>query len=454
MDGTEAVQRPVPAGCSFTYRFLLPDAGTFWYHPHTNETEQLEKGLYGALIVREPDEIPLDGEQVLLLDDLKLDRGDRLARFGGRRERHDGRIGATLLVNGQIEPALAIPAGQIQRWRVLNAASSRYVLLSIGDRPFTLLGTGGGLIEAPVTVTELLLPPACRAELGVGPYAAGDRFHIDALPYSRGMVKEAGGRFAAVEVSTGNPPGSNPVHPQADRAARRPTHRIQPHRPSRRSDEPAARVDWFVDGHAHHHADPVHVGELQIWDIVNDTRMDHPFHLHGFFFQTLEVNGKPPTFASWDDTVNVPAQGRVRIAWLPDDRPGSWMYHCHILEHHAAGMMAHFDVLPAQDSAGSANAALAQHAGNHPAPHTQYTLTEPEESHVYHPHTRTRPYLPRPADCRSPPPACSYSSAPSRTPSSVRSIPASRTRTTTRPSSPSTPPAPTGSGCTTASSPP
>ena len=46
------------------------------------------------------------------------------------------------------------------------------------------------------------------------------------------------------------------------------------------------------------------------------------------------------------------------------------MYHCHILEHHAAGMMAHFDVLPAQDSAGSANAALAQHAGNHPAPHT------------------------------------------------------------------------------------
>ena len=205
MDGTEAVQRPVPPGCSFTYRFLLPDAGTFWYHPHTNETEQLEKGLYGALIVREPDEIPLDGEQVLLLDDLKLDRGDRLARFGGRRERHDGRIGATLLVNGQIEPALAIPAGQIQRWRVLNAASSRYVLLSIGDRPFTLLGTGGGLIEAPVTVTELLLPPACRAELRVGPYAAGDRFHIDALPYSRGMVKEAGGRFAAVEVSTGQP---------------------------------------------------------------------------------------------------------------------------------------------------------------------------------------------------------------------------------------------------------
>jgi len=48
---------------------------------------------------------------------------------------------------------------------------------------------------------------------------------------------------------------------------------------------------------------------------------------------------------SWEDTINVPSKGRVRIAWLPDDRPGSWMYHCHILEHHAAGMMGHFEVV-------------------------------------------------------------------------------------------------------------
>ena len=56
-------------------------------------------------------------------------------------------------------------------------------------------------------------------------------------------------------------------------------------------------------------------------------------------------NGEPPPFLSWEDTVDVPARGRVRIAWIADDRPGSWMFHCHILEHHAAGMMAHFDVV-------------------------------------------------------------------------------------------------------------
>src|SRR5262249_53729372 len=104
-------------------------------------------------------------------------------------------------------------------------------------------------------------------------------------------------------------------------------------------------VDWTIEGEVHHQGDPVRVGELQVWDVVNETAMDHPFHLHGFFFQVLEVNGNPPATISWEDTINVPQKGRVRIAWLPDDRPGSWMYHCHILEHHAAGMMAMFGVV-------------------------------------------------------------------------------------------------------------
>jgi FtsP/CotA-like multicopper oxidase with cupredoxin domain len=53
MDGTEAVQRSVGPGETFEYRFVVPDAGTYWYHSHANETEQLERGLYGALIVRD-----------------------------------------------------------------------------------------------------------------------------------------------------------------------------------------------------------------------------------------------------------------------------------------------------------------------------------------------------------------------------------------------------------------
>ena len=53
MDGTDAVQKPVQPGEEFEYRFIVPDAGTFWYHSHVNETAQMERGMYGALIVKD-----------------------------------------------------------------------------------------------------------------------------------------------------------------------------------------------------------------------------------------------------------------------------------------------------------------------------------------------------------------------------------------------------------------
>jgi FtsP/CotA-like multicopper oxidase with cupredoxin domain len=93
MDGTEAVQPPVQPGDAFDYVFVVPDAATFWYHSHVNETEQLERGLYGAFVVRGPEEPTLDGERVLLLDDLKLDPSGELAPFGDEHELHEGAKG-------------------------------------------------------------------------------------------------------------------------------------------------------------------------------------------------------------------------------------------------------------------------------------------------------------------------------------------------------------------------
>ena len=56
------------------------------------------------------------------------------------------------------------------------------------------------------------------------------------------------------------------------------------------------------------------------------------------------MNGIEPPFTSWEDTYNVPARGRVRIAWFPEDRPGSWLFHCHVVSTED-GRPAHFDVL-------------------------------------------------------------------------------------------------------------
>ncbi|HMK06214.1 MAG TPA: multicopper oxidase domain-containing protein, partial [Flavobacterium sp.] len=104
-------------------------------------------------------------------------------------------------------------------------------------------------------------------------------------------------------------------------------------------------LDFRVNNTTHSVDRPVFVGELQVWEVSNTSRMDHPFHLHGFFFQVLEENGVAPEFMAWKDTVNLKPRTKIKIAWMPDNRPGRWMYHCHIIEHHEAGMMATFDVV-------------------------------------------------------------------------------------------------------------
>jgi FtsP/CotA-like multicopper oxidase with cupredoxin domain len=335
MDGTESVQRAVEPGESFEYRFVVPAAGTFWYHSHVNETEQLERGLYGALIVRDAGEPVLDGERVLHLDDLKLDESGDLAPFGDPHEHHAGREGDVRLVNGEQEPELEIAADQLERWRIVNAANTRFVRLSIGGRPFTILGSDGGLVTAPEQATEALITPGERVDLAVGPFSEGELLEIEALPYDRGKGETPRERFATLRVGP-------PTHSRASIPER--LRHIEPLATS--GTERTRTIDLKALMHGGHHQrdEPVHVGELQVWELVNETGQDHPFHLHGFFFQVVDENGSPGTLA-WKDTVNVPRKSRATIAWLPDNRPGEWMYHCHILEHHAMGMMAHFEVV-------------------------------------------------------------------------------------------------------------
>jgi FtsP/CotA-like multicopper oxidase with cupredoxin domain len=347
MDGTQSTQRPVQPGETFVYRFTPPDAGTFWYHPHANETEQLEKGLYGALIVRGADEPAVDREQILVFDDVDADKQGRLAKFGGFRERHDGREGNIRLINGTAEPQLTIAAGQIERWRIINASSARYIRLSLGGASFRIIGTDGGLIEAPVEATEVLLPAADRVDILVGPFEEGQTLTIDSLRYLRSTFRMRGKEsFGTLTVSPAKPSRAfiperlRTIEPLIDADA-------TPNRTVKFSVGVSLRrgLDFLINGETHHHDQPVKVGDLQVWDVVNASLMDHPFHLHGFFFQVLSINGKAPAFRSWEDVVNLPPRSTVRIAWMPEDRPGSWMYHCHILEHHEAGMMGHFEVV-------------------------------------------------------------------------------------------------------------
>ena len=95
-------------------------------------------------------------------------------------------------------------------------------------------------------------------------------------------------------------------------------------------------------------------GEKQLWTITNKAIWAHPIHLHGFFFQEVDEKGLPVSPRAWKDTIHVPANSTKRFL-VKLDRPGSWMYHCHILDHAEAGLMSTVDVgtAGAEHSAGT-----------------------------------------------------------------------------------------------------
>jgi FtsP/CotA-like multicopper oxidase with cupredoxin domain len=359
MDGTGEVQQPIAPGAEFEYRFVVPDAGSFWYHSHHNETVQIERGMYGALIVEDETDPQFDGDKVFVLDDMKLDESNQFSEAKGFLpklvEQHDGREGETALINGKENPTFTIHAGQTERWRFINAASARYFRLRLGGHSFQIIGTDGGLLEQSQMATEVLITPGERIDIAVGPFKSGDCFDIEALPYNRVTMLRAKKRVYG-HVHIGSPketiaaiPGQlrkiEPIAPQDATVTRKVKLSVGP--------SLKRGLDFRVNGKLHSEDKPVRVGELQVWEIFNASMMDHPFHLHGFFFQVLELNGKTPAYKAWKDTLNLPPRSRAKIAWMPDNRPGRWMYHCHIVEHHAAGMMANFEVLGADDEAGT-----------------------------------------------------------------------------------------------------
>jgi FtsP/CotA-like multicopper oxidase with cupredoxin domain len=349
MDGTGEMQQPILPGDSFEYRFIVPDAGTFWYHSHQNETVQMEKGMYGAIVIKADSDPVFDNDRVLVIDDMNLKHNGEFKQLGlvGRWiERHDGREGSTNLINGKELITLDMNAGQTERWRFVNAASARYFKLSLDGKPFKVIATDGGLLEYARTVTTLLITPGERFDIAVGPFNEGEEFSLSSLPYNRVTMRKAKlQKYATVLVKERKDSVAN-LPERLSEIASLASPDIQVNRKVNLSVDPSFKnvIDFRINRKMHGMDEPVRVGELQVWEISNSSLMDHPFHLHGFFFQVLEENGKAAEYKAWKDTCNLKPRSTIKIAWMPDNRPGMWMYHCHIIEHHAAGMMANFEV--------------------------------------------------------------------------------------------------------------
>jgi FtsP/CotA-like multicopper oxidase with cupredoxin domain len=351
MDGVPGISQPeMKKGDTFTYDFITHDAALYWYHPHVMSAAQVGFGLYGALLVEDPsDGVGVADELTMVLSDIGFDKRGELepADSGGPAGMVFGREGQYVLVNGRTRPTLKARAGALQRWRIVNAAKSRFFLLDMDGQPFTTIGTDGGLQEQPVTSGTVLITPGERVDVLVAPTGPpGGTLVMRAMLYNRGYGSV---QYRDVEeiftIQFSNEPALKTTTPPAVRRTIMPT-----------SAEGATRVpvvltlppqgkdgvsEFRVNGVPYWEAKPfaAALGEKQIWVINNDTEWDHPFHLHGYFFMPLDEHDQPVKPLAWKDTLNVPMKTTLRFLVHFDERPGEWMFHCHILDHAEGGLM-------------------------------------------------------------------------------------------------------------------
>lgn len=357
MDGVPGVtQPPVAPGDSFDYAFTCPDAGTYWYHSHMKAVEQVERGLYGALIVEEAEQPDIDGEHVLILDDWRLDENAQV--MGGFDNGHDlshgGRLGNVVTTNGVMDLTLSAKRGDRLRLRLINAANARIFTLGLLGMRGWIVATDGMPLGAPRAVTASFdLAPAQRVDLIVDIEAdAGDDATL--LDIVRGeSFAQASFRVNAGGSLRDTPPLPLPANPRSAppdmNSARRVTVRMEggAMRWLAEADSAGGRKSgrdlageglfWALNGYAGRPSEPLALldrnASVRI-DFVNETMWPHAMHLHGHHFFELDDQEQPGDFR--DTTLVQP--GDTRSVLFEAHNPGDWLLHCHMLGHHTSGM--------------------------------------------------------------------------------------------------------------------
>lgn len=378
MDGVPHFsQSPIAPGETFAYTLPLNDAGTFWYHPHVNSSEQLGRGLRGVLVVDEAADgaaaLGADRDVVWALEDWRLDRDAQIAPFGGMHDAaHGGRLGNVVTLNGSIRSRETAAPGERLRLRLLNMANAASFSLRFDGADAWLVAEDGHPVAPRALADDRLwlgagqradvvldMPAAPGAEVAVIDDAFGpdNAFRITTL---------AASDAAPLRSAPLPPPETLPANPVArPDLADADRHDLVfeggmmggmrggmmgGRMMGMREMMQAGRV-WALNGvaAAAQMADMTPLftfseGRSQVVTLRNDTAWPHPIHLHGHSFHVLgpdggDGSGDPLAGAPLRDTVLLAPREQTVIAFVADN-PGDWMLHCHILEHQETGMMA------------------------------------------------------------------------------------------------------------------
>jgi len=329
-DGVPGVtQNEVKPGERHVYRFVPDRAGTFWYHTHRDGLLNVQKGLFGALIVEEA--AKFDGLERTVFTHLWPGPGEggitALDRSDGseRQAAEPGRKVLVRLINSSEEPhrmrvdgvpfqVAALDGNTIEGATPVDAGTS--LLLAAGGRydlAFTMLAGPVTLRYADTPDVSLTFSPGGTA----GPLtASGDKL-FDRLTYGSGAAPAGGDYQRSYDLRLDDGLGF--------------------------SQGRFTYVNSLINGRLYPAVPPLEVtrGDRVKVRIISRSMAIHPFHLHGHRVRVLSRNGEPATGSPWwTDTLNV-ASGEIYELEFVADNPGIWMDHCHNFRHGAKGMVMH-----------------------------------------------------------------------------------------------------------------
>ncbi|WP_305790249.1 multicopper oxidase family protein [Symbioplanes lichenis] len=318
-DGVPGVtQDAVAPGQRHVYRFVPGREGTFWYHTHRDGAVNVQRGLFGALVIGPaggttvfthawpgdiaafgrsdgPERRAATGEQLVRL--INSSEDPQVVRVGGAPFR------VTALDGNAIPGATPLAAGTA----LPLAAGGRYdITFTVPDGPVTLALDGSPDVA-------LAFSPGGTAD----PVAPGDGERFDPIAYGSGPAPAGGGYQRTFDLRLDDGFGF--------------------------SQGRFSYVTSLINGRLYPAVPTLEVtrGDRVKVRIANRGMIDHPFHLHGHRVRVLSRDGDPVTGSPWwTDTLNI-GSGQTYELEFRADNPGIWMDHCHNFRHGANGMILH-----------------------------------------------------------------------------------------------------------------
>jgi FtsP/CotA-like multicopper oxidase with cupredoxin domain len=392
----ETLRTLIRPSASFEYRLKIPAAGSpglYWYHPHPHGfTEpQVLGGASGALIIegieRVKPEVAGLPERILVLRDQSVPGFTESDEDAGPGK--DISINFAPILYPLYRPAaMTVRPAERQFWRVLNASADTYfdlqirfgkIIQDIHDiQPFKVIAFDGVPVGGDANRTHILLTPGARAEFIVTTPPLGTLAQLVTLAYDTGPDGAASPLRVIANIRASADAAPQPTMP-AGLAEAQPFVGLDALKPVRERKlyfseqrdpiEPndPNLIKYFITEEGAtpkqfdmHFTEPditVHQGTVEDWTIENRAKEAHSFHIHQLHFQLIERDGGVVNEPMLRDTIDLPFwDGKsghypsvtLRMDFRSPTIVGTFVYHCHILEHEDGGMMGSIRVIPKQ----------------------------------------------------------------------------------------------------------